>query len=252
VSVTVKNGVNSLTGDLAGRTVADVRSMLRQALNIASEAGAYVNGEIADSERVLENGDKLEFIKASGQKRFTSNLASGECEEDLSLIRPDPDSIVAALTDESEGVKPFLAIRSDPEYDAAVTRLNALLDQVGDDSKNPRYRLIETLSVLIEAYDREHHSLPKASGIEVLRFLMEEHGLTQKDLLEIGSQGVVSEVLSGKRALNLGQIRALASRFGVQPGAFIATTDEISLKRAKKAEVNRKSQQRRFGRGGRI
>lgn len=232
MSVTVDNGVNSLTEDLAGRTVADVRSMLRQALNIAPEAGAYVNGEIADSERVLENGDKLEFIKASGQKGFTSNLVSAEREEDLSLIRLDPASIVAALTDESDAVKPFLAIRSDREYDAAVTLLNALLDQVGDDSKDSRYRLIETLSVLIEAYDREHHSLPEASGIEVLRFLMEEHGLTQKDLPEIGSQGVVSEVLSGRRRLNVRQVQALAARFGVEPGVFIDAAKRVPSRRS--------------------
>jgi HTH-type transcriptional regulator/antitoxin HigA len=75
--------------------------------------------------------------------------------------------------------------------------------------------------VLIEAYDREHHSLPEASGIEVLRFLMKEHGLTQKDLPEIGSQGVVSEALAGRRRLNVRQIQALAARFGVDPGAFI-------------------------------
>jgi HTH-type transcriptional regulator / antitoxin HigA len=108
--------------------------------------------------------------------------------------------------------EPFLAIRTEREYDAAVERLNSLVNEVGDNPKDPRYRLIETLSVLIEAYDREHHSLPEASSIEVIRFLMEEHGLTQKDLPEIGSQGVVSEVLAGRRALNVRQIQGLAAR----------------------------------------
>ena len=115
---------------------------------------------------------------------------------------------------------PILAIRTEREYDNAVERLNALVDEVGDSPKDPRYRFIETLSVLIEAYDREHCGFPEASGVEVIRFLMEEHGLTQKDLPEIGSQGVVSEVLSGRRTLNVRQIQALAERFGVQPGAF--------------------------------
>ena len=116
---------------------------------------------------------------------------------------------------------PLLAIRTEQEYDKAVERLHALVDEVGDNPQSPRYRLIETLSVLIEAYDREHHSLPEASGVEVVRFLMEEHGLTQKDLPEIGTQGVVSEVLSGYRKLNVRQIQALAGRFGVKPGAFL-------------------------------
>jgi HTH-type transcriptional regulator / antitoxin HigA len=116
---------------------------------------------------------------------------------------------------------PFLAIRNGQEYDAAVERLNALVDEVGDHPQDPRYRLIETLGVLIQAYDREHHSLPEASGVEVVRFLMEQHGLSQKDLPEIGSQGIVSEVLSGRRKLNVRQIHELAERFGVKPGAFL-------------------------------
>ena len=120
-----------------------------------------------------------------------------------------------------ESMEPFLAIRTEREYDAAVAHLNALVDEIGDHPKDPRYRLIETLSVLIEAYDREHHSLPEASGIEVLSFLMQEHGLTQKDLPEIGSQGVVSEVLAGRRSLNVRQIQELADRFAVDPGAFV-------------------------------
>jgi HTH-type transcriptional regulator/antitoxin HigA len=45
-------------------------------------------------------------------------------------------------------------IRNEREYDAAVERLNALVDEIGDDPKDPRYRLIETRSVLIKAYDR--------------------------------------------------------------------------------------------------
>ncbi len=117
--------------------------------------------------------------------------------------------------------KPFLAIRTEREYDAAVARLNALVDEVGDHPRDPRYRSIETLSVLIEHYDREHHSLPEASDVEVIRFLMEEHGLTQSDLPEIGSQGIVSEILSGRRTLNVRQIKELAGRFGVNPGAFL-------------------------------
>jgi HTH-type transcriptional regulator/antitoxin HigA len=55
----------------------------------------------------------------------------------------------------------------------------------------------------------------------VLRFLMEEHGLTQSDLPEIGSQGAVSDILRGKRELNVRQIRALPMRFQVSPAVFI-------------------------------
>ncbi len=55
----------------------------------------------------------------------------------------------------------------------------------------------------------------------MLRSLMEEHGLTQVKLPEIGSQGVVSEILFGERELNNRHIRRLAKRFGVFPAVFI-------------------------------
>ena len=47
------------------------------------------------------------------------------------------------------------------------------------------------------------------------RRLQEQHELRQSELPEVGSQGVVSQVLSGKRQLNARQIAALRRRFGV-------------------------------------
>ena len=55
---------------------------------------------------------------------------------------------------------------------------------------------------------------------EFLRQMMEERGLRQADMTELGSQGVVSEILSGKRRLNVRQIAALAGRFGVPESVF--------------------------------
>ncbi|MCF8209280.1 MAG: hypothetical protein K9K38_07750 [Rhodoferax sp.] len=50
---------------------------------------------------------------------------------------------------------------------------------------------------------------------------MQQHGLKQKDLGDIGSQGVVSEILMGKHELNIRQIRTLAERFGVSSATFV-------------------------------
>jgi HTH-type transcriptional regulator/antitoxin HigA len=118
-------------------------------------------------------------------------------------------------------IGPLLSLRNEQEYDRAVECLNRLLDEVGTDEQHPLYTLLDTLGTLIHAYEEEHHPIPECSGVDVLRFLMDEHGLTQSDLPEIGSQGVVSEVLRGKRELNIRQIRALAARFQVSPAVFI-------------------------------
>ncbi|MEW6220636.1 MAG: transcriptional regulator [Thermodesulfobacteriota bacterium] len=118
-------------------------------------------------------------------------------------------------------IRPILTMRNEPEYDQAVERLNALLDEIGTDERHPLYGLLDTLGTLIDAYEEKHHSIPASSGADMLRYFMEEHELKQSDLPEVGSQGVVSEVLSGKRELNIRQIRALARRFRVSPAVFI-------------------------------
>lgn len=118
-------------------------------------------------------------------------------------------------------IAPLLSIRNEREYNAAVKRLNELLDEIGDDEKHPLYGLLDTLGTLIQTYEEEHYSIPDATGAEALRFLMEEHGLTQSDLPEVGSQGVVSEILNGKRELNVRQVRSLAEKFHVSSTVFL-------------------------------
>ena len=118
-------------------------------------------------------------------------------------------------------ISPLLSIRNEHEYDLAVERLNRLLDEVGADEQHPLYTLLDTLGTLIHAYEEQHYPMPECSGVDVLRFLMDEHGLTQSDLSEVGSQGVISDILRGKRVLNVRQIRALAKRFQVSPAVFV-------------------------------
>ena len=118
-------------------------------------------------------------------------------------------------------LSPLLSVRNEHEYDCAVERLNHLLDEVGTDEQHPLYTLLDTLGTFVHAYEEQHHPMPECSGVDVLRFLMDEHDLSQSDLPEVGSQGVVSDILRGKRELNVRQIRALAKRFQVSPAVFI-------------------------------
>ncbi|MDP2095240.1 MAG: helix-turn-helix domain-containing protein, partial [Hydrogenophaga sp.] len=70
--------------------------------------------------------------------------------------------------------------------------------------------------------ENSHHTLPEAEPGQVLRFLMDQHGLKQADLTtELGAQSVVSEVLNGRRQINVRQAKALAERFGVSAAVFI-------------------------------
>lgn len=135
--------------------------------------------------------------------------------------------ITKNLESQWSAIAPILSIRSEREYDAAIKRLNQLVDEIGTNEKYPLYSLLDTLGTLIHAYEETHYPMPDVSGAEMLRYFMDEHGLRQSDLSEIvaiefiASQGVVSEVLKGIRELNVRQIRALAKRFGVSPAVFV-------------------------------
>ncbi len=113
-----------------------------------------------------------------------------------------------------------LSIRTETDYNKAVEMLDKLLDEVGDNESHPLYNFLEVLGTLIESYEEDRVKIPDVPGREVFKFLMEEHNLTQHDLPEIGSQGVISEILCGKRELNTRQIKALSKRFGVSPAVF--------------------------------
>ena len=103
-----------------------------------------------------------------------------------------------------------------------VAVLDSLVDEVGDNEDHQLAGLMEVIASLIESYENSQDYVGEAQPINVLKELMEQHGLTQKDLGEIGSQGVVSEILNGKRELNVRQIRSLANRFNVSPAVFVS------------------------------
>ena len=109
------------------------------------------------------------------------------------------------------------------DYKKLSCFLDKLLDMVGDNESHELIGLVDVIGHMIAMYDEEHiRSVKKDAGIDALKFLMEQHALHQRDLKnEIGSQGVVSEILNGKRQLNITQIKKLSVRFNVSPTTFI-------------------------------
>ena len=115
----------------------------------------------------------------------------------------------------------FGPIRDEVDYEERVALLSALIDTVRDDEAHPLADLMEIVGDLVENYENTHYPMPEAEPREALHFLMEEHGLKQADLPEIGSQGIMSEILAGKRAINARQAKLLAARFNVSAAVFI-------------------------------
>lgn len=116
---------------------------------------------------------------------------------------------------------PLRPVRSVEDYERAVTALNDLLDQGAADEGHPLANLAAVLGELVGDYEDSHYPSPDVSGVQMLTFLMEQNSLKQSDLPEVGTQGVVSEILSGKREINLRQVRGLKQRFGVSADAFV-------------------------------
>ncbi len=115
----------------------------------------------------------------------------------------------------------FSVPHTEVEYENLVSMLDNLIDEVGENENHPLSSLMESIGILIETY--ENKNIPTISGNanDSLRYLMKEHNLKQSELPEIGSQGVVSEILKGKRTLNIRQIKKLSSKFNISPLVFI-------------------------------
>ena len=110
--------------------------------------------------------------------------------------------------------------KNEKEYKEMVGFVEELMDEIGEAENHPLISLLETLALFVSDYEEEHFPVAKSQPHEVLAFFMEQHGLKQKDLPEIGSQGVISEILSGKRKLNDKHIEKLCARFGVSKKTF--------------------------------
>jgi HTH-type transcriptional regulator/antitoxin HigA len=111
--------------------------------------------------------------------------------------------------------------RSRADYEQLVIALDYVLDAGGADEKHPLALLADYLGNLVSEYETARLPIKEMSVPDLLRELMDRHGLTQSQLPEIGPQSVVSAVLSGKRALNVRQISRLARRFKFPADVFM-------------------------------
>ena len=114
------------------------------------------------------------------------------------------------------------AIENEDEYDHMVSAVKRLMDKGEDRLSLEESALLETMAILVEAYDDRHNALPPVAPNEMLAYLTESSGRTAKDLLPIfGTRGRVSEVLSGKRSISKENAKRLAAMFKVAVDLFI-------------------------------
>ena len=115
----------------------------------------------------------------------------------------------------------FSVPHTEKNYQNLSKTLDNLIDEIGDNESHELAPVMETIGKLVENYEERNHKINECSPIDSLKFLMQEHALKQSDLNELGSQGVVSEILAGKRTLTIEQIKKISERFHVSPLVFI-------------------------------
>ncbi len=111
------------------------------------------------------------------------------------------------------------------ETETDLVRLEVQIwDLLGVDERTPAQEAYLTLlSGLVERWESEHVVVPAVRGVELVKALLGERQLRQKDLVPVfGTESVASEVLSGKRELQAKHIEGLAAFFHVSPAAFFA------------------------------
>ena len=104
-------------------------------------------------------------------------------------------------------------LKNEAEYEAALVRMDALMDAATGSSEEEE---LELLAVLVEKYEQEHYPIEHPDPVEAIMFRMEQEGLEPKDMIKyLGSQSKVSEVLNYKRSLSLAMIRELNQGLGI-------------------------------------
>jgi HTH-type transcriptional regulator/antitoxin HigA len=133
---------------------------------------------------------------------------------------PEPKAILKAWLSFKELVG-VTSVRTASDYARVRATIDALLDQVGDNEAHPLADVLDYLGDQVKAYEDRKFPIPQAEPHELLRFLMDQHGLRQEDLLDCAPQSRISDILNRKRAISKAIAKRLAVRFHVRADLFL-------------------------------
>ena len=112
-------------------------------------------------------------------------------------------------------------VRTEEDYEYASAMVDSLLDIVRDNEDHPLADVLHYFGDQMEKYEDEHFPIPEAEPHEILRFLMDQHGLKQEDLADCAPQSRISDILNGKRSISKEIAKNLARRFHVHTDLFL-------------------------------
>lgn len=133
---------------------------------------------------------------------------------------PEPQAILRAWLPFKQIIG-VTSVRTEEDYAQARATIDALLNEIGDNENHPLADVLDYLADQVKAYEDQNVQIPVAEPREVLRFLMEQHGLKQEDLNDCAPQSRISDILRGNRSISKEIAKALAQRFHVRADVFL-------------------------------
>lgn len=121
-------------------------------------------------------------------------------------------------------MQPIKPIRNEADYELALKDIDDCLDAA---ACSPERERLEVLTVLVDDYEAKHHPISPPEPIAAIEFVLEQRGLSRKDLEDvIGSSGRISEVMNKQRPLTLAMIRKLVEKFDLPADVLIRSTGD--------------------------
>jgi HTH-type transcriptional regulator / antitoxin HigA len=121
------------------------------------------------------------------------------------------------------------------DSDVELARAQALADRLMASDDPADLARLAAQARLIEAYERARWPRRAVSTAEMIRYLMDQHGLTRADMVPIlGTASRVSEVLRGKKGLSMTMVQRLRARFQVPADALLPPPKKASRRRPTK------------------
>jgi HTH-type transcriptional regulator / antitoxin HigA len=122
------------------------------------------------------------------------------------------------------------------DSDAELARARALVDQLWNSDDPVDIARLQAQARLISAYEEGKWPRRPPSTSELIRHLMEQHGLTRADMVPIlGTPSRVSEILRGKKELSIATVQRLRAKFRVPADLLIPSPKRAGRVRGRAA-----------------
>src|SRR5216684_3350785 len=121
------------------------------------------------------------------------------------------------------------------DSDAEFARARALVDQLWNSRDPADVARLEAQARLIAAYEERQWPRRPPSIADLIRHLMDQHGLTRADMVPIlGTPSRVSEVLRGRKGLSMAMVQRLRARFNISADLLLPPPKKAPARRSTK------------------